>query len=242
MPSFTEDLCAIGARAQIVGVSQYGRSAGCARLAPEVANFASVDAEKIVMLHPDAVVGIPAQRMLTAPVRRAGIATVFLRDDSYGDIFTDIRALGKMSGRSAQAQEVVASLERRTRALGASEHFARRPRVFVVVQAQPIWTVGPQSYISTLLSLAGARNAVTKLPLPYAQYSAEALIRLQPDAIVAGSDARLQSLLHGEPWRSLRAVREHDVFITDPDVLERPGPHYNEALSWLIERLRPLTK
>jgi iron complex transport system substrate-binding protein len=112
----------------------------------------------------------------------------------------------------------------------------------VVLQAQPIWTVGPQSYISTLLQMAGGRNAVSALPRSYAQYSAEALLRTQPDAIVAGSDVHLESVLDREPWRSLRAVREKRVFILKtPDILERPGPNYNEGLSWLIEHLRPLS-
>jgi ABC-type Fe3+-hydroxamate transport system substrate-binding protein len=242
MPSFAEDVCAIGAGASLAGVSQYSQSAACARNVPAVANFASIDAEKIVALHPDAVVAIPAQRTQTAPLRRAGIATVFLSDASYDDIFSNIRRLGELSGRRSQAARVIARLQARTRALRASERGSRRPSVFVVLQAQPIWTVGPQSFISTLLALAGARNAASGLAQPYAQYSAEALLRLQPDAIVAGSDTQLERILSREPWRSLRAVREHHVFIiADPGVLERPGPRYNEGLSWLIEHLRPLT-
>ncbi len=80
------------------------------------------------------------------------------------------------------------------------------------------------------------------MPRPYAQYSAEALLRLQPDAIVAGGDTGIRALLDREPWRSLRAVREKHVFIlADPGVMERPGPNYNEGLSWLIEHLRLLT-
>jgi ABC-type Fe3+-hydroxamate transport system substrate-binding protein len=166
-----------------------------------------------------------------------------MRDESYGDIFSNIRELGSISGRSAAASRLIAQLQARTRALEASEHFSRRPRVFVVLQAQPIWTVGPQSYISTLLTMAGARNAVKQLPRPYAQFSPEALLALQPDAIVAGSDTQLPTLLAREPWRSLRAVREKHVFIlSDPGALERPGPRYNEGLSWLIERLRSLSQ
>jgi iron complex transport system substrate-binding protein len=243
MPSFAADLCAMGDGARIVGVSQYSKSASCAAQAPEVANFASVNAERIVALHPDAIVAIPAQRRLIAPLERAGIRSVLLADESYNDIFRDIDRLGAIAGDSAGASRLSARLRERTKALQATERGNRRPRVFVVLQAQPIWTVGPQSFISTLLQLAGARNAVTDLPRPYAQYTAEALIRLQPDAIVAGGDTQLESLLGREPWRSLRAVHEHHVYmLADPSTLERPGPNYNEGLSWLIERLRPLTQ
>lgn len=243
MPSFAQDLCAMGSGGLIVGVSEYGNSATCAPRAPAIANFSSVNVEKIIALRPDLVVGIPAQRRLTAPLERAGIRTVFLSDDSYGDLFRNIAEIGRLTGSTQSASDLIARLRSRTNRLRASEHFTKRPSVFVVLQAQPVWTVGPQSYISTLLELAGARNAVTRLPRAYAQYNTEALVDLQPDAIVAGSDTQLTALLDREPWRSLRAVRQKHVYVLqDPGVLERPGPNYNEGLSWLIEHLRPLSK
>lgn len=239
MPSFTEGLCALGAREQIAGVSAFSRDIACAKGIPEVGNASSIDTERIIGLRADAVAGIPAQRLLTEPVRRAGIPTVFFRDDTYTDIFGVLNGLGALSGREPQARALVASLKARTAALRRTERFTLHPSVFVVVQAQPIWTVGPSSYIATLIQLAGGRNAVTWLPQPYAQYSAEALVRLQPDVIVATADSGLRLDLQREPWRSLRAVSEHRVYFPPDDaILVRPGPRYNEGLQWLIERLR----
>lgn len=239
MPSLTEDLCAIGARSQIVGVSVYSEDIACVRGVPAIGNASSIDTERIVAMHADAVAGIPAQRFLTVPIRRAGIKTVLLPDDSFRDIFSDVEELGRLSGHEQQARALNASLQSRTRELRRSERFARKPSVFFVIQAQPIWTVGPQSYIATLIDLAGGRNAVTNLPQPYAQYDAEALLRLQPDAIVATSESGLRFVLNRAPWRSLRAVRENRVYILRDDaILVRPGPRYNEGLAWLIERLR----
>ncbi len=242
MPSLTEDLCAIGARAQIAGVSVYSADIGkCTSGVPVVAGFASVDTERVVQLRPDVVIGIPSQNAMTQPLRRAGIRTALFKDDSYRDLFDDIAALGALSGHTARAKTLAASLRKRTAELRASEHFKRRPSVFFVIQALPIWTVGPQSYITTLMQFAGARNAVGSLPQAYAQYSPEALVRLQPDVIVATKEARLENLLAREPWRSLRAVREHHVFVlTDDSIVVRPGPRYNEGLQWLIERFRPV--
>jgi len=238
MPSLTEDLCAIGARSQIVGVSAYSSDIRCVRGVPQVGNAAAVDAESILRLHADAVVGIPPQGMLMEPVRRAGVRIVLLSDNTFDDIFTDIDRLGTLTGRAQQARALIARLRTRTAQLRRSESHRSRPRVFVVIQAQPIWTVGPASYISTLLALAGARNAVESLPQPYAQYSAEALLRAAPDAIVATSDSQLPSVLARPPWNSLAAVRKRRVYIVPDDaILVRPGPRYNEGLAWLIERL-----
>ncbi len=243
IPSLTEDLCAIGAAKQLVGVSQFSSDIPCAKGLPEVNDAASVDAEKIVALHPGVVVGIPAQARAVAPLKRAGLSVALLPDDSYADLFDDIAKLGTLSGHGAQAQELIAKLRAETQRLQDSEHFARRPSVFVVLQTTPIWTVGPGSYIATLITLAGGRDAVTALPQAYAQYSAEALLRLQPDALLASRDAQLEQNVDREPWHSLRAVgAKHLLIAPDSNVLYRPGPRYNQALSWLIERLRPIAR
>lgn len=241
MPSLTEDLCALGARRQLVGVSQFSNDIPCAHGVPQVNNFAGVDSEMVIRLHPDVVVGIDQQRLMTAPLRAAGITTQFFADDRFEDLFTDIQRLGAISGHQAPAQRLIRALHARTATLVAGERFKRRPSVFFVEQAVPIWTIGPGSYIAQLISLAGGRLATRALVQPYAQYNAEALVRLDPDVIVATQDARLASVLGSPPWRSLRAVREHHVYILpNSALLVRPGPRYNEGLSWLIERLRPL--
>lgn len=243
IPSLTEDLCAIGAAKQLVGVSQFSSGIPCAKGLPQVNDASSVDAEKVVALHPDIVVGIPSQARAVSALQRAGLKISLLRDDSYADLFDDISKLGALSGHAGEARALVAGLRAKTKRLQATEHFARRPSVFVVLQTNPIWTVGPGSYISSLISLAGGRNAIAALPQSYAQFSGEALLRLQPDALLAARDAQLEQSLNREPWRSLQAVRAKRLLIVpNSDLLYRPGPRYNEALSWLIERLRPIAR
>ncbi|MGC2243909.1 MAG: helical backbone metal receptor [Candidatus Aquilonibacter sp.] len=245
-PSLAEDVCAIGACPQLVGISKFSGDVPGASAKVVVGDFASVDSERILALHPDVVVGIASQMRLVAPLQRAGIRVVFIPDDSYDDIFTDLRTLGQLTGHVAQARAEIAALKSETARLRATvAHRAYRPSVFIALGTGPIWTVGPSSYIGHLIELAGGRDAAADLPSPWGEYSDEALIRAQPDAIVAGHDTDLTSVQTREPWRSLRAVHEGHVFaITDPRVenaLMRPGPHYNEGLRWLIERLSSLS-
>ncbi|MDQ2992741.1 MAG: ABC transporter substrate-binding protein [Candidatus Eremiobacteraeota bacterium] len=242
VPSLVEDLCAIGGSRQLIGVSSATRDIPCARNAAIVGDFSSVDVEKIVAIHADLVVAIPAQAHLVEPLRRAGIRVELLADDSFANIFDNISALGHLTGRMAQAAALDKKLKGETVRLVAGRHFKRAPSVFVALGTGPIYTAGPTSYLSTLIELAGGRNAVTTLPGAYGEYSAEALLRLQPDAIVTDPAVGLDAVLVHEPWRSLRAVRSKRVFtLTDAALLERPGPRYNEGLRWLIERLTPLS-
>jgi len=241
VPSLAEDLFAVGAGPQVVGVSVYSDLAAAKDL-PVVADFSSVDTEKIVALHPGVVLGIPAQARLIQPLKSAGINVVLLPDDTYDDIFTDLLAVGAVSGHRQEAGLLVARLSQETDRIRAlTRGFRRTPSVFVVLGSGPIWTVGPTSYIATLIALAGGRDAAGNLGVAYGQYSAEALLRAQPDAIVTDPSVHLDAVLNREPWRSLRAVTLHHVFTVDPAaILERPGPRYNEGLRWLVDRLTPL--
>ena len=244
VPSLAEDLYAIGAGDRVVGVSQYSDVAP--RNVPRVADFQSVATERIVALHPDVVVGIPSQDRLLEPLRRAGINVQLLPDDTYDDIFTDLRTLGELSGQTTAAHDEIAKLQAQTgRFQLLAQTFHRHPSVFFALGTGPIWTAGPSSYIGHLISLAGGTDAA-QMREPWGQYSEEALLRAQPDAIVNANEVRLSAVLDREPWRSLRAVREGHVFtITDQSIanaLYRPGPRYNEGLRWLIERLKPLAQ
>ena len=240
MPSLTEDLFAIGAGSQVIGVSQFTDYPPAAARLPQVASFSSLDAEQIVRLHPDVVVGIPSQAALTADLRRAGLRTVLISDDGYDDIFADLAALGRLSGRASEAAALSARLRAQTVELMRRVPRGARPRVFVVLGVAPIFTVGDRSYIAHLLALAGARNAANNVSEAYARYSPEAVLALQPDVIVADHASGLAAVLNRPPWNSLAAVKAKRVYvIDDADLLERPGPRYNDGLAWLIGKLHP---
>jgi ABC-type Fe3+-hydroxamate transport system substrate-binding protein len=241
MPSFVEDLAAIGAARQVVGASNATQDIPAARGVPVVATFSSVDVERVVALNPDVIVAIPAQMRFLTALQHLGIDVEQLPDDTYADIFSNLRDLGRISGHATAAEREIARLQATTAALRARERHRRTPpTVFFVIGTQPIWTASAGSYIGQLIALAGGRNPVT-LNTPYSEYSAEALVRLQPDAIVTDSTTHIDDALSREPWRSLRAVREHHVFIiADASLIERPGPRYVRGLAWLVAQLNSI--
>gem|GEM_PF-22547 len=240
VPSLTEDLFAIGAGPQVVGVSQYSDVPKAAARLPVIASAGSIASERILRLHPDVVVGIPAQAQLVADLRRAGLRLVLLRDDDFEDIFRDLEALGKISGHENNASALARRLRARTAALLTTVPPGEPPRCLVVLDVAPIFTVGDRSFIASLIRLAGGRNAAGDLGTAYARYSAEALLALQPDVIITDPSTHMSLVLDRPPWRDLNAVRTGRVYVLeDPGILERPGPRYNDGLAWLISKLRP---
>jgi iron complex transport system substrate-binding protein len=239
VPSITEDLYAVGAGSKVVGVSAYTDYPPQAKALPEIATFASISTERIVALHPDLAVGIVSQERLVDDLRRAKVQLMLLHDDSYADIFNNLIALGVVTDHRRDAEAYVQRLHARTAAILRSvKPRVRKPSVFVVLGTAPIFTVGHGSYIDTLISMAGGRNAAGDLGAPYARYSAEALVARQPDVLIADPDIHLKDVLGQAPWTALRAVREHHLYLLpDAAILERPGPRYNDGLAWLVATL-----
>ena len=242
LPSFTEDICALGLQAQLVAVSAYSRDVPCAKGLPRIGDYQSVDNERIVALHADLVIGLPSQEELIAPLHALGIRTVLLHDESYRDIFSDITRIGAAAGVPQRAARLVSDLRRQAAALHArTRSFRTHPRVFVTLSVEPIWTVGPQSYIARMIELAGGRLAVTKLAQPYAMFSPERLLAARPEVIVATRDSGIGSVLAKAPWRDLPAVRLHHILIPpNDDILVHPSPRFIEGLRWLIHQLQPI--
>lgn len=233
MPSITEDLFQLGAGDEVVGVSEFTNFPPAARKIVRVASSSSVDAERVVALHPDLVLGIPAQAASVAPLVRAGLHVELLRDDTIGDIYTTLARLGTLVHRERRAAALVDGMRRQTRRL-EGEAVRWHPSVFVVLDVKPIFTVGARSYIATLIRMAGGHNAA-KLESAYGRYSPEALLAAQPDVVVVDPAVGFDSVKDEEPWRSLRAVRAGNLAqIASPDTLLQPGPRYNQGLEWLI--------
>ncbi|HEY0798407.1 MAG TPA: ABC transporter substrate-binding protein, partial [Candidatus Baltobacteraceae bacterium] len=125
-PAFAEDLFAIGAGRQVVAVSQYTEVPAAARL-PRIASFSWIDTEQIVRLHPDLVVGIPAQAALVADARRAGLHVLLLPNDSFDDLFRGLHTLGDLTGHHARAVVLEAQLRARSAAFARRVAHLRRP-------------------------------------------------------------------------------------------------------------------
>jgi iron complex transport system substrate-binding protein len=244
VPSMTEDLFAVGAGGAVVGVSSFTDYPPQAKRLPVVATFASFATERIVALHADLALGITAQDRLSGDLRRAGVPVLLLHDDSYEDIFRNLVTIGTITGRRDAAIALVARLQARTHALLRSvKPRKRKPSVFVVLGNAPVFTVGKGSYIENLIVMAGGRNAASDINAPYARYSAEALVARQPDVLIVDPDVHLSDVLEQPPWNALRAVKEHRLYtLPNAAILERPGPRYNEGLSWLITTLNRATK
>jgi len=238
-PALTEDLFAIGAGPELVGVDAYSdRPAAAARL-PRVGSMRSINSEVIAGLAPTLVVGIPYEAPNLQDLARTGVRTESLPIDTLDEDFAAIARLGALTGHEAGATALLSSLHRRLDAIARATRGLPRPAAFVVVDTSPIYTAGANSYIADLLRIMNVANAAQGIRSAFPTVSAEVLEAEDPDILIV---TRRTVIPNAPPWSNLRAVREHRIVTVDEDDLFRAGPRVADVAEALAREIAPLRR
>ncbi len=233
-PALTEDLFAIGAGSRVVGVDAFSNRPPPAKALPRVGTLREVNAEAVLGLRPDLVVGIPYEAARLSDLRRAGVRTQMFRVDDLAGDFAAITTLGRVTGRAPAATALVASLRARLDAIARRSARFRRLRAFVAIGRTPIVTAGAGSYVDDLLRYANLDNVARDVQAPWPGYSSEELIAQQPDVIIVPDPS---PAFDGEPWVRLDAVRAGRIVRIAQDDLLRPGPHVPDVVEAIVAQV-----
>jgi iron complex transport system substrate-binding protein len=248
-PSNTEILFALGAGRQMVGrdeLSDYPAEA--ADVASIGSTFGALNTEAIVSLKPDLVlaaeVNPPEQVQALADL---GLTVYWLANPTdFDGLYQNLLTVGKLTGRTAEAQALNESLRARVQAVTeATAAVTARPKVFYEIDAtdptKP-FTVGPGTFMDTLLTLAGGENVGAGLGSAYPQVSSEEVVRLNPEVILLGNAVwgmTPDQVKARAGWEVIAAVRDDRILPFDDNLASRPGPRLVEGLETLAKLLHP---
>jgi iron complex transport system substrate-binding protein len=187
-----------------------------------------LDVERILLLEPDLVVGIPgnAQRARLRLVADAGVPVLILPGSSVSDAVLTIETLGAVLDAEGAARARVAAMRTGLARLAASRpQEAKAPRIAFVYGWRPLYVAGPGSFPDELAALIGAENAIQRGGA-WARYSYEGLVDADPDVILDGTSG-----VPGPPsaLSPVSAVREGRVHPLPHPGLRRPGPRLVEG-------------
>lgn len=159
------------------------------------------------------------------------------------DVFTDIRRVGEITGRTAEAEVLVRDLERRLDAVRACVQDLNRPRVAALEWLDPPFAGG--HWVPEMVEIAGGIDVFARPGDHSARLNWDQIRQADPDILVvmpcghdeAGAAAQLSLIADRPEWRELRAVRGRRVFPVDANgCFSRPGPRLVDG----IERLADL--
>jgi iron complex transport system substrate-binding protein len=247
-PNITEILFALGAGGQVAGVTRFCDFPPEAATRAQIGGFLDPDIERIRDLAPDLVIafrGNPLERL--DRLDKLGLR-VFILDIGYrlAEIPRAVEKIGAIVGRSTEAAALIRAMNEKTgRVAAALGSGVVRPRIFLKLQGEGLWTCGRESYFTDLIEKAGGTSVTSGLPKNWLEYGVENLVRDDPDLLVvlARSDAdfaQTQTWLKNRPGlRETSAVRAGRILRLDENTASRFGPRLFDALEELARLLHP---
>ena len=169
----------------------------------------------------------------------------FFSFSSLDDVFDAIERMGTLLGTEQAARDSARALRQRAETLRtqtADIPRSERPRVLVLIGDETLYSFGKESYIHTLVEMAGGRSITDSLDAQAPTLTDEFVLTEKPDVIVGawGPDYdpdRLQSL--HPTWDIVPALQNDRVYSLPADLLLRPGPRLVDGAWRLAAQLHP---
>lgn len=240
-PHTTELLFAAGAGNKVVGAVKFSDYPESAKHIARVGDTHNLDLERIISLKPDLIVSWFSGNspIITEKLQDLNYTVYISEPDSLQTIAKTITDLGLLAGTVEIAEQ---SSEHYLHTLQKlTDDYADRTTVKTFYQFwhQPIFTISGKHVISEVIRLCGGQNVFSDLPTLSPQISLEAVLKANPEVIIAsGADAiRPAWLDNWQRWPSLPAVQAHHLYFIPPDLLLRHTPRILEGAAMLCKHL-----
>jgi len=242
VPSVTEILFDLGLEQRIVATTDFCTYPEAALQLPKVGDYADPSLESILIHKPDLVIAA-ADMNRPALIRRLeimGIPVYVVHPQTVAATLTSIENIGAITGAEKQSTRLVNSIKIRIEKI--QEQIAEfEPKTTLgCVMLQPITVAGPETFIADIISIAGGRNVVQKGPSRYPTWNTEALLSVNPEAIIVSTyPGQPMPKYFFDKWPQLQAVRSQQIIEINADWLHRPGPRMILGIETLAKALHP---
>jgi len=183
-----------------------------------------------------------AARVLDADTR-----IVSLEPSNLEDIVENIRLVGKIAGRTAQAEKLTSQLsERMEKVKEKTRTVPRRPRVAFLEWLRPPWIGG--HWIPQMIDYAGGIDNLGTLGKPSRKVEWKEIVEYEPEIMIlspCGYDvkqvlAEVHTLSAYSNWDDIPAFRTSNIYAVNASAyFSRPGPRIVNGLELLAHIIHP---
>ena len=247
LPSDTETLCALDACDKLVGVDTFStypaEVAGLPTLGGGLTGVeGGPDVEQIVALQPD-LVFVTEYGELAQLLRDAGLTVYAGSPQTVQDTLAFFGVVGEIVNREAQAALLVGRVQGEIEAVAELTSTLPTKTVYYEIDPTP-YSVGPDSFIGTLLAKAGGETISPSELGDFPQLDPEFVIATDPAVIIlADAPGESAATLQDRPgWASLSALTSGQVFeLSDAqgELVNRPGPRMGDTVRLFANFLHP---
>jgi iron complex transport system substrate-binding protein len=239
-PATTQLLFAMGYGRRVVGRTHWDLYPPDAAAVTDLGDGLNPNVEAILSVRPDLVMLYASQATRGAADRlmAAGVPTIALRTDHIADVPRAAEVIARVQGDTSNWRQLTDSIDRTVALVRAATAGLDHPRVFWIVWAAPLITVGRGSYFDELITTAGGRNIYGDLTAASPTVTMEDVLRRDPQVILASPD--LARRIRSDPrWQLSTAVRQNRVLEPDTTLVGQPSVRVGEAAVHLANLLHP---
>ncbi|MBR6572071.1 MAG: ABC transporter substrate-binding protein [Clostridia bacterium] len=234
-PSDCEMLCALGCEDALVGRGKYCDYPASVLELPAVQSGANTNLEEILALNPQVVV-MSDMAHTTEQVElleQNGIRVIGTDANSIEEVYANIRLLGMVMGKEAEAEALVARMQQTFADVAAKCGQTDKTIYFEVMPLEwGLWSAGSGTFMHELAEICGMKNAFADIE-GWQQVSQEQVIERNPDYIVLVTgmgEAAVDEVMARAGWEGITAIQNGDVYNADSYAMTRPAPRLMEAV------------
>jgi len=239
-PHLAEQVFALGAGPQVVGVSRFSDYPAEARQRPIVGDAVAIAHEAIAALKPDLVLvwrtGFPERAR--APLQTLGVPVFESEIRSVTDLSSSLRRLGQLLGHAEAGEQQARAVEQQWAQLQADYRGRKPVRVFYQLWHQPLMTINREHLIHQAITACGGVNVFAELPALTPTVSWEAAVQRNPQVIaMAGAPSDHPERGQWPRFPAVEAVKQQRYALIDGDLIGRMGPRFVQGARRLCEAI-----
>ena len=192
---------------------------------PEIGTAMAPDAEQIALLEPTDVIGPDTlQETIEPTYQAAGVPYTWIDLQSVQGMYDSIAMLGEKYGKEVEAEALISEYEETMAEFESSIAGKEHPTVLVLMGLPGAYIeCTPNSYVGSLVELAGAANVVQDDFMNFVSWNTEELLELDPDVILLTAhglpdlamEMFAEEFTTNDIWKHFRAVQEGQVYQLD---------------------------
>jgi iron complex transport system substrate-binding protein len=240
VPAVTEEIFLLGAQDRLVGVTTYCARPPAARAKTKVGTVIDVNVEKIRTLNPDMVLAsdLTDPRQLDLLKKLGVCVEIMSQARDFDGLCAQFLQVALLVDREREALHILEVVRRDLETEVARVEGLARPKVFIQIGSDPLFTSGRGTLMDEMITLAGGHNIAHDVDGP-SLYSRERVLNQNPDVILIATMDRAvqrarQSWAH---YPTIAAVRHHRIHPIDPYPSCSPTP---TSFTEMVGQLRGL--
>jgi iron complex transport system substrate-binding protein len=250
-PAAAEIISAIGAQNRLVAVTDFCDYPASMKNISSVGGTFNPNFEKIAATNCDLIIVMGQNLQVAQFAKVYNIEVMRIDLEGVAGVLDGITAIGEKLSCQDEANQLNNNITTQLKTIQQKTASLKTKTVFMSFYRSPgslaaITTVGPNTLLNELITIAGGKNIFADINAPYQQISKEALLKRAPEVIIEPiADEQMKPEIINamrQDWQNfplIPAVKNNAVHMPSADLFFRPGPRIGSVTQQLAKIIHP---